>query len=347
MTPDSPVRRAPAAAPSPAGRARARWAAALVVALVSVIGIGGGTAHAETTGMVLDQQFVENLGSGFDGPVSAITPLEDGGYLMGGAFSGYRGTPVGGIARLDADLQLDEQFNHDLGAGIVGQARQIVPMPDGGYLVVGTIFGFHGQWGTGHGILRLRPDLSLDTAFMDALGWYPFGPFATVRTALVEPDGAIVLGGEFTEFQGTPVGRLVRLTADLELDAAFAAATGTGFDGAVRAVLPAPEGGYLIAGSFGTYQGERAPRLALLDAGLQLSTPVPDDLAAVLDDPDAAVSALAPTGDGGYVAGGYWTEADGTPGRGLMRLDARLHRDTAWETWLGAGIQNSAIPPST
>src|ERR1700680_4173948 len=43
----------------------------------------------------------------------------------------------------------------------------------------------------------------------------------TIRVVVVQPDGKILIGGDFTSVRGTPRNRIARLNPDGTLDAAF------------------------------------------------------------------------------------------------------------------------------
>jgi hypothetical protein len=72
-----------------------------------------------------------------------------------------------------------------------------------------------------------------------------------VTTIAVQPDGKILVGGAFTQFDGVPRNRLVRLNPDGSLDTGFD--PGAGFDGIPRTLAVQADGGILAGGSFTSY----------------------------------------------------------------------------------------------
>ena len=124
----------------------------------------------------------------------AVQP--DGKILVGGSFTMLGGggtgtTPRNRIGRLNADGSLDTSFNP--GANGVGLA--VAVQPDG-KILVGGYFTMLGGGGTGttprNRIGRLNADGSLDTHFNP-------GRELTVSSPLaVQPDGKILVGGDFT-----------------------------------------------------------------------------------------------------------------------------------------------------
>lgn len=261
--------------------------------------------------LTLDAGFAAALGAGFAGSVWAVVPTADGGYVVGGDFAQYQGTPVPALVRLGPDLTLDTGFVSAVGAGFDGVVRTVATTPDGGWLVGGDFSQYQGQ--PAPNLAHLSADLSLDTAFAALLGTgFNFGVYDAVPTG----DGYVV-AGDFSQYQGTPAWHLLRLTADLTPDAAFTAALGTGFDDAATAVVPQDDGGYLVGGAFTAYQGQTTPALARLRPDLTLDAAFAADLGAGFS---SAVVDLVPGTDGAFLAAGVFTTFQGTPAPHLARV---------------------------
>jgi len=82
--------------------------------------------------------------------------------------------------------------------------------------------------------------------------WVPdpgFGAAAndTVRSIVVQPDGQILLGGDFAQVNGVASNRMARLGADGALDAAFDAAAAA--SGSVYSMAVQPDGKLLVGGT--------------------------------------------------------------------------------------------------
>ncbi|QZN85414.1 putative Ig domain-containing protein [Cellulomonas sp. C5510] len=326
----------PGRATGPARRA----VAVVVAALVAVLTFGTAPAHAARTSLVVDEAIQARLGSGFDGTVLTVTPLDDGGYVVGGLFWSYQGTPVGPLVRLDADLELDHEFSERFGteyARLSGVVRDVEPLDDGGFLVAGDLFSLDGV--ALADLIRLDADLRLDTDFQDALG----GPTAfdssdpsfgsAIETIAPEADGGLLVGGAFDRFRGEPVGTLVRLDADLRLDPEFAAAVGTGFDGSVEVIVPTSDGGYVVGGSFDGFQGTPSTAFARLGADLRLDTEVAARASGLLS-ADSLVTAISEV-EGGYLFAGRFTTGEGAQLGELLRLDTELRADLGFTSVVG------------
>jgi uncharacterized delta-60 repeat protein len=77
------------------------------------------------------------------------------------------------------------------------------------------------------------------------------GANGMVTSILVQDDGKIIVGGDFTQIAGQNHANLARLQSDGQLDATFPAGT----DGSVYRLLQQPDGKILVAGAFNNLQG--------------------------------------------------------------------------------------------
>jgi uncharacterized delta-60 repeat protein len=121
------------------------------------------------------------------------------------------------------------------------------------------------------------------------------GANGTVYSIVVQEDGKIVVGGEFTQIAGQSRTNLARLNSDGQLDTTFPQGT----DGAVYRLLKQLDGRILVGGAFTNLQGiarQGIGRLftnGIVDASLDAGTNIPFGL---------AVLALATQADGKILA---------------------------------------------
>jgi uncharacterized delta-60 repeat protein len=193
----------------------------------------------------LDNTF--NTGTGFSSTVNSFDVQPDGKILVGGGFTSFNGTStVNRIARLNADGTLDNTFT--TGTGFNSAVNSVDVQPDGKILVGGGFSSFNGT-STVNRIARLNADGTLDNTFTTGTGFN-----TTVNSVDVQPDGKILVGGDFTSFNGTStVNQIARLNADGTLDNTFT--TGTGFNSAVNSVDVQPDGKILVGGGFSSFNG--------------------------------------------------------------------------------------------
>jgi uncharacterized delta-60 repeat protein len=214
-------------------------------------------ARLNTNGS-LDLTFHSEAGA-VGASITAVAIQADGKILIGGTFSSYNGTARNGIARLDANGNLDATFNP--GTGIAYSFGDpviyaIAFQADGKIVIGGNFTSYNGTERTR--IARIHADGSLDGTFVPATS----GANNTVYTINTRPDGKIIIGGAFDSYGGSLVGHLAGLNSDGSVDNTFV--VGTGANGTVSAsVLPGDEK-LLIGGQFTSYAGTGRSRIARL-----------------------------------------------------------------------------------
>lgn len=109
---------------------------------------------------------------------------------------------------------LDTSFTAKAGFN-TGLVSNIVPLPNGKFLVSGYFQQFNQRATTGLAILN--PDGSVDPTFN-----VPDGPASSPSAIAVQADGKILVGGVFLSFNGSPVPGVVRLNPDGSVDSSFA-----------------------------------------------------------------------------------------------------------------------------
>lgn len=180
-----------------------------------------------------------SISSGTD--VIPIAEQSDGKILVGGNFTQVGDQTYNRIVRLNLDGTIDSSFN--IGTGFSSDIRSIKVQSDGKILVGGVFSSYNGT--TSNRIIRLESDGSIDATFNVGTGFNN-----TVRVIEIQPDGKILVGGEFTSYQGTTSNRLIRLESNGSIDATFN--IGTGASSTIFDILYSSFGIY-IAGSFSTY----------------------------------------------------------------------------------------------
>jgi uncharacterized delta-60 repeat protein len=230
----------------------------------------------------LDTSFITSVSD----PVFAITLQSDGKILIGGRFNQVNGVTRNQIARLDANGSLDTTFLAT-GSGVSGDVTAIVMQPDGKVLIGGSFTQVHGV--TRNRVARLNSDGSLDTTFL-AVG---SGANDDSSALALQPDGKILLGGIFTQFNGAEHNRLVRLNADGTVDASF---LGSGANQSVTALTLQSDGKVLIGGNFTSVNGTPRNHIARLNpdgaidnAFLSVDSGTNDTVKAIVVQPDGKI----------------------------------------------------------
>ena len=156
----------------------------------------------------LDPTFNSALGISLAVRRALLQP--DGKILVVGEWVG-NDTPFGnkGIARLETTGAIDATFNP--GTGTAGNTIEGVALqPDGKIVIVGWFPTFNGT--TVNGVARLTSAGAVDSSFNSGLGInVPFPAFIVT----LQDDGKIVMGGQYTFFNGLPDNGITRLNGDL------------------------------------------------------------------------------------------------------------------------------------
>jgi uncharacterized delta-60 repeat protein len=246
-----------------------------------------------------------------------VAVQSDGKILIGGLFTVVNSTSRSGIARLNADGSLDSTF--DPGAGvqdtILPVVTSIAVQSDGKVLIVGGFNAFNNTFRPN--IARLNADGSLDSTFDPGAG-----ANFQVNSVTVQPNGKVLVGGDFTTVNGTNRGGIARLNTDGSLDESLN--PGTGANGSVFSVALQSDDKVLIGGFFIAVNGTSRKYVARLNADGSL-----DGTFDPGSGPRAQVFALAVQPDGKVLVGVDIT-GTGVDFDLLTRLNADGSRDATF-----------------
>ncbi len=225
--------------------------------------------------------------AGEPGPiVRSLAVQPDGKILVSGRFARFDFSLTAGLVRLNGtDGSRDITFGgngqvFDPGGTSFGNPRPDIKalalQPDGQVLVSGTLTAYGGV-PTNRSVLRLSATGMVDASFIP-VGAGPVGnvgPMNTVLALALQPDGKILVSGNFTNYQSTrstpaPAG-LMRLNANGTFDASFntfAPVANAGFNDGGGTLTLQPDGKVVIAASNSyssvtthTYNGVAVPNL--------------------------------------------------------------------------------------
>ncbi len=198
--------------------------------------------------------------------VYAVAVQGNGRIVIGGSFTEVHGQSRSYLARLDTRGNLDPSFAM---VDLNNEIRAIAVQPDGRILIAGRFTRVAGV--ARNRVARLNADGSLDALFDPGTGAND-----NVRTLQLQADGRILIGGQFTIYNGTNRSRIARLTANGALDLTFN--PGGGADGQVRTMATAADLAIYIGGEFQSFDGTAISGLArlhpngTLDAGFAPGT---------------------------------------------------------------------------
>ncbi|CAN5365147.1 hypothetical protein BH10ACI3_BH10ACI3_04270 [soil metagenome] len=241
-----------------------------------------------------------NTGMGPNSFVYAVALQPDGKIIVGGILTGYNGTIVNGIIRINANGSLEETFVPNLSMFPVSISL-ILLQPDGKILISGALnSGYPGNF------TRLNADGTPDTTF--GIGTGPNSPI----TAMALQAGKILLAGYFTTFNGTPRKYIARIDLAGSLDSYNSCISGA--NGFVTSIA-LPVGHVLLGGTFTTFNGVERHGIAQIatdfTGSCQPTTPFDFD-----GDGHADVSVFRPSQGNWYIQ--YSQSSSGTTRFGLQ-----------------------------
>jgi hypothetical protein len=147
--------------------------------------------------------FTTNLGAFPSDEVHSFdidTSLAQPKIYVGGFFNA-------GFARFDPNGIKDAGYSANVGVGTSNKVFSIALQADGKLLIGGNFADIFGI--TVEALGRANSDGTPDTTFLSQLG---VGFAGAVKAIKVQSDGKIIVGGNFTGYQGNPVNYLTRIT---------------------------------------------------------------------------------------------------------------------------------------
>ena len=208
------------------------------------------------------------------------------------------------------------------GDGFDGVVRAIVLQSDGDLIVGGDFLNFNGA-STPY-LCRLKPDGTADPSFN--LG---SGLNGKVYTSMLQPDGKIILAGSFTSFNGTAVGRLIRINKSGTRDASFNTTSGVNTN-IVYAAAQQTDGKVIIVGSFTKYNTLNANRVARILADGNL-----DPTFAIGSGPNGLVVDVKIQSDGKVIVAGSFDTFNGISCNRIVRLNTDGSIDNSFTQVIG------------
>ena len=209
----------------------------------------------------------------------------------------------------------------------------LATQPDGKFLVGGTFSSINGV--ERRGIDRFNADGTRDDTFNPGGS----GANSTVYVILVLPDGRIMIGGFFTNYNGSTAQKIIRLNPDGSLDPTFTP-QGTSVNGGVQDMVIQPDGKILICSNFTSFNGVVRNAVARLNADGTLDTAFNPN---VMNGAGGGfVEELILQPDGKIVIGGVFTTVGGTPRNSLARLNSDGTVDSSFN--VGSGAQSFGGP---
>lgn len=181
------------------------------------------------------------------------------------------------------------------------------------------------------------PPGGVDTTFNLSGGANDF-----IYALALQPDGKILVGGDFTSMNNVVRNRIARLNSNGATDPHFSSpGLNFGANGSVRAVALQSNGRVLIGGFFSSVNGADRGRIARLNSSGTSDVTFNPGAGA-----DSPVHAIVETFVGGVrkiLVAGNFTTFDGVPQHGIVRLNENGTTDFSFSAGLGISSTNGAV----
>jgi uncharacterized delta-60 repeat protein len=155
------------------------------------------------------QDLTFNVGTGANASINNLAIQSDGKILICGEFTQFNGINKNYLTRLNIDGSIDNTFN--IGTGPNGFIYTILVQSNGKIILAGNFTSFNGSLISR--IVRLNLDGTIDSTFNSGIGCNNI-----IYNTSIQPDGKIIIGGDFTSYDGIGRNRIARINADNNLD---------------------------------------------------------------------------------------------------------------------------------
>ncbi len=196
----------------------------------------------------LDNAFNPQIASG-----SVYAAMQDvgGKYIVGGAFTGVDGFNRSNLVRLNANGSLDQTFT----ATGVTTINDVRPAAGGKYVCISGA-------GSPTGLIRRNNDGTADATFRTNTFLGDSDP--RLYAMLIQPDGSIIIGGNFYSINGTSRNNIARFDANGNPDQLFLP---TGANNIVTTLSRQTNGDVIVGGQFSNFAGYSRSGIARITPG--------------------------------------------------------------------------------
>jgi uncharacterized delta-60 repeat protein len=278
------------------------------------------------------QPYAGSIDAGFDSEITTNSTINscfeqgDEKLLIGGFFSSYKGVSTGSCTRLNNDGTLDSAFN--VNNEFNGTVNSIITLANQKIIVGGAFTTVNGK--SNINIARLTKDGALDTTFQTGAGFN-----STVQTILELKNGKLLVGGDFTSFNGVSTNRIVCLLSTGTLDTTFN--IGTGLNNTVVDLIEQNDQKILAAGSFNNYNGYSCSGVCRLNENGSIDSSFAIGSGLSNGWSNASVKTMVLQSDQKIVIGGDFSHFNNIASNHLVRIHSDGSLDTTFNSGAGLG----------
>jgi uncharacterized delta-60 repeat protein len=206
------------------------------------------------------------------------------------------------VIALNPDGSMDSTFTPiDVYATVTAQ-------PDGKILIGGSFTTINSV--SRKGIARLNADGSVDQTFNPGIGI----DFGSINVIFMLPDGKLLIGGQFINYNGTARRNIARINSDGSLDEGFNPTGGT--NNYIESFSRLSDGRLMVGGSFSTYGGASVTGLVRTTENGNLDTGFSINLRT-----QGLVTNLAVQPDDKIIVAGYFNRSNNVNQINITRLN--------------------------
>jgi uncharacterized delta-60 repeat protein len=288
----------------------------------------------------LNADFQANIGTGPSTSVSSIAADTNGDTYLGGPFTSFNGNSTSNIVKVDSQGVEIAAFTTNVGTGFNDEVKSIGINSLGQAVMGGKFTSFNGN--TRRKLIQLNSDGTEDSTFITNLGnKFPLGGTQSVQSVAVQSDDAIVVGGNFSTYNGGSPSRLVRINSDGTDDSTFNSNVGTGLNAVANSVIILASGKILVGGDFTTLNGSSvAAKLIRLNSDGTLDTTFDTNLGTGFN---SAIYGLYERSDNSIVVVGGFTSFNGNTRNRMVLLNSDGTEDTGFYTNLGTAFNGTVL----
>jgi len=285
-----------------------------------------GIIKLDSTGSV-DTSF--NVGTGFNtlGGQWALNLIAQSNskYVLVGTFASYNGSSVKNIVGLNQDGTINTSFV--TGTGLNNDTYAIAVQNDDKVIVGGFFTSYNGN--ASNRIIRLNSNGSVDSSFNIGTG-FNGAPVAIY----IQNDGKVLVGGNFTSYNGTATNNIIRLNSNGSVDTSFV--YGTGVNNDINSITVDTSGRILLGGAFTTYNGTTTNRIVRLNSNGSIETAATIGFQNQVND-------IEIQNNGKIIVVGTFSQYNNISANGIVRLNDNFSIDTSWDYGTGLFTQGGDI----
>ena len=195
-----------------------------------------------------------------------------------------------------------------------------------------------------HTLAQINPGNDSNYSFLDsrfAATANTAGGFnGVVRAIDYQSDGKIIVGGEFTDFNGNPVNYICRLNPDGTEDTTFTSNIGTGFDNNVNAIKVQSDDKILVGGNFTDFNKTAVNYICRLNSNGTKDTTFISNIGSGFDN---GVNSIKLLSDNTIIVGGNFIDFDGSTVGRIAKLNSNGTYNSSFTTNAGTGFDGDVL----